>query len=160
MGSPGIIHDRMSDCHPVSWSIGCMDYLTTESSFDSHSMWVIVVLGLYLGLLYMGCVQPGRKRCVKCSYWIGKIIRSVRLRYKFYFILFILYISITIRHKYPFINIFLELGAHLVRAPMICDQDWYTVIPIFTLKILLANHFPLLFTYFYDISVNVYILPY
>ena len=62
VGSPGMIHDRMSDCHPVSWSIGCMDYLTTESSFDSHNMWVIGVLGLHLGMLYMGFVQPGTGR--------------------------------------------------------------------------------------------------
>ena len=47
VGSPSIIHDRMSGCNPVFGHV-CMNDLTTERSFDSQAMSVIDVLGLFL----------------------------------------------------------------------------------------------------------------
>ena len=45
-GSPGIIHDRMSNC-PHFPGHGCMDDLATKQSFDLKAMKVIGALALY-----------------------------------------------------------------------------------------------------------------
>ena len=54
MSSRGISHDRMPDCHHISWVYGCMDDLTTESSLDSQATGVIDVLGSFFSMLSMG----------------------------------------------------------------------------------------------------------
>ena len=56
VGSPGIIHDRTSDCHLVfwAWMRPQVPDLTTERSFDSQGTWVIVVLGLFFHMLSIG----------------------------------------------------------------------------------------------------------
>ena len=48
MGSLGVIHDRTSDCHLVSWAWmpPQVPDLTTERGFDSQATWVVDVLGL------------------------------------------------------------------------------------------------------------------
>ena len=56
MGSPGKIHNRTPDCHPVYWAWirPQVSDLTTESSFDSQASWVIDVLCLYSNMLSLG----------------------------------------------------------------------------------------------------------
>ena len=45
-GSPGIMHDCTSYCHPVSrsWMQSYFPDLTTERSLDSQAKWVIIIL--------------------------------------------------------------------------------------------------------------------
>ena len=59
MGNPGIICDRMPDCHQFP-GIGCMDDLTTECSFDSQAAWVIDVPGLFLDMLFVDVCTSDR----------------------------------------------------------------------------------------------------
>ena len=49
VGSPARFHDRMTNCHPVSWAWMPPQFpdLTTGPSFDSQAMWVIGVLDLF-----------------------------------------------------------------------------------------------------------------
>ena len=54
VGSPSIIHDRTSDCNPVSWSWMYVNDLTTKRNFDSQATCVIDVLGLFSDMLSMG----------------------------------------------------------------------------------------------------------
>ena len=63
--SPGIIHDRTSDCHPVSWAcIYCMDDITTERSLYSRCVGSLMCLAYFLTCYscVCVCVQPGTDR--------------------------------------------------------------------------------------------------
>ena len=51
MGSPDVIHDRKSDCLPVSCAwLQCIDDLTTDRNVDSLATWFIDVLGLFFDM--------------------------------------------------------------------------------------------------------------
>ena len=54
--SPGIIHDRMHDCHTVfwAWMRPHIPDLTIERSFYSQAMPVNYLLGVYFDMLSMG----------------------------------------------------------------------------------------------------------
>ena len=56
MGSPGIIHNRMPDCHPVSWTwmIPQVLDLKNERSLYLQTMCVIDVLGLLFWHVFHG----------------------------------------------------------------------------------------------------------
>ena len=58
VGSPGMIHDRTPDCHPVSWAWmqPHSPELTTERSVDSSSTWVTDVLGISFCHIIHGCL--------------------------------------------------------------------------------------------------------
>ena len=56
VGMPGIIHDRMPDCHQFPGH-RCMDDLTAECSFDSQASWVIDVLGLSMSSMSVGTTK-------------------------------------------------------------------------------------------------------
>ena len=73
MGSPGIIHDRTPDCHPV-FGHRYLDDLTPGGSFDSHTTWVIDVLGLFFDMLSMGVY--------KTWHWqtSGRLVQEVNVR--------------------------------------------------------------------------------
>ena len=54
----GILHDRMPNCEPVSWTWmrPQVPGLTTERSFVSQATWVIDVLGLFFCHDINGCL--------------------------------------------------------------------------------------------------------
>ena len=51
VGSPGIIHNRMPDCHPFSLAWMHIYDLTIECSFDSQAIGAIDVLALFIDIL-------------------------------------------------------------------------------------------------------------